>query len=432
MDIGTDKVKRKRKRKNQRSDDRFQKRLVVGHNEDGSPILKYFYGRTLSEAEDKRDAFKTKMNAGLDVNGNITVSEWIKTCLKLYRTNVNKLYIERDKVPFRRLDKAIGHMKVSDVRDADLQKALNDVADMSYSTIKAYHHAMTLVFDKARRNKLILDNPAEDLDLPHGEKGSHRALERWESDCILENWNKHRAGLWAMLMLLCGLRRGEMMALTWDCVDIVNRQIKVKQVAVIQSNQAIIEERAKTVAGIRVLPICTPLLEALLAVPEDKRDGFVCLSSKGRQLTESAFSRGWDGFNLAMQRILNGEEVVQQGRREKLESKIKAAKQAGREYTIFKVQAHDLRHTFATSLYDCGVQVKAAQYYLGHADIRMTLGLYTHLSERRENDSRSRLVSFLDGWLSKSETPIVAAVEVVDDAKNQGDGVKMVSDKNED
>lgn len=427
MDSGTEKVKRKRKRKNQRSDDRFMVRLVTGHDEAGKPIIKYFYGRTFTEADNQRSAYKTKLKAGLDVDGNVTVSEWIDTCLSLYRTNVNKLYIERDKVPFRRLKKAIGHMKVADVRDADLQKALNDVADMSYSTIRTYHQAIMLVFDKARRNKLIADNPAEDLDIPQGTKGSHRALERWESDCILSNWNQHRAGLWAMLMLLCGLRRSEMMALKWENVDLKNRQITVKEVAVIQSNQAVIEERAKTIAGVRVLPICTPLLEALLSVPEDKRTGFVCLSAKGKQLTESAFSRGWDGFNLAMQRILNGEDVVQQGRREKLEAKIEAAKQAGREYVIFSVQAHDLRHTFATSLYDCGVPVKAAQYYLGHADIRMTLGLYTHLSESRENDSRSRLVSFLDGWLSKSETPIVAQVEVGENDKILDDGVKMVS-----
>ncbi|MEG1516650.1 MAG: hypothetical protein RSD95_17315, partial [Clostridia bacterium] len=50
---------------------------------------------------------------------------------------------------------------------------------------------------------------------------------------------------------------------------------------------------------------------------------------------------------------------------------------------------------------DAGVPVKAAQYFLGHADIRITLELYTHLSKEREFASRQKMVKYLDGWLDK-------------------------------
>lgn len=203
-------------------------------------------------------------------------------------------------------------------------------------------------------------------------------------------------------MLLCGLRRGEMMALRWENVDMNNRQITVREVAVIDSNKSIIEERTKTISGLRILPICSQLWDALNTTPQEERTGLVCLTAGGEQITGSAFKRGWAGFNLAMQRILNGEDLQQQGRRETLESRMEDARKAGREYVIFNVRAHDLRHTFATALYDAGVPVKAAQYYLGHADIRMTLDLYTHLSAEREKDSSSKLVTFLDAWLDNS------------------------------
>ena len=42
--------------------------------------------------------------------------------------------------------------------------------------------------------------------------------------------------------------------------------------------------------------------------------------------------------------------------------------------------AHQLRHTYATILFDAGVDVKSAQRFLGHADIEVTLEIYTHLS----------------------------------------------------
>ncbi len=153
----------------------------------------------------------------------------------------------------------------------------------------------------------------------------------------------------------------------------------------------------------RILPICTPLLTALMTVPEDKRTGYVCLSAKGTRLSESALDRGWDGFCLAMQRLLNGEDVKQQGRRVKLEDKIAKAKQENREYVLFSIRTHDLRHTYATALFDAGIPVKAAQYYLGHSDIRITMDLYTHFSEERKKHEQSRMTEYLDTWLTSED-----------------------------
>ncbi len=389
----------KRKPKGLRKDKRVQVTLTIGRKEDGSPDRKSFYGETRKEADAKRQDYKLKRQMGLIVDKRVYVKDWVNTCLELYRNKVDEAYKSNDAVPYHKIQKTLGRMYVDDVREADLQKLLNDSSDMSFSTVDKLYQAIRLVFDRARRNKLIYDNPAENLEMPDVEKGTHRALDRWEIDCILNNWQEHRCGIWAMLLMLAGLRRGEMIALDWSNVDMDNKQLTVKQVGVIATNQSKIVDRAKTKAGIRTLPICQPLWDCLNTIPKDKRTGLVCTMADGKRITGSGFKRGWDGFNLAMQRILNGEPVVQQGRRETLQAKIDKAKADGREYILFSVQAHDLRHTFATGLYDAGIDIKSAQYYLGHADIRMTLDLYTHLSEEREKAQRSQLVTFLDGWL---------------------------------
>ena len=164
-----------------------------------------------------------------------------------------------------------------------------------------------------------------------------------------------------------------MMALRWDAVNLDARTLEVREVAVIKGNGVKIEARAKTDAGLRILPICQVLYAALLEVPEDKREGFVCRSASGNQLTESAVARGLDTFCKVLERILNGEPPTQRGRRTDIERK-KAEKEknlpALAERKKFEFTAHDLRHTYATALYDAGVPVKAAQYFLGHADIR--------------------------------------------------------------
>ena len=150
-----------------------------------------------------------------------------------------------------------------------------------------------------------------------------------------------------------------------------------------------------------MLPICKALYAALISVPAEKRTGFVCLSAKGKQLTESAVSRALDTFCRVLERILNGEPPTQRGRRTDIERR-KAAREKKlppKERKQFSFTAHDLRHTYATALYDAGVPVKAAQYFLGHADIRVTLDLYTHLSKEREAASRNQMVKYLDDWL---------------------------------
>lgn len=401
--------KQRRKKKGERKDGRVQVTLTTGMDERGRPIRKSFFGRSRAEACRKRDEYKVKMAIGI-VDNRVTVGEWVDTCLRLYRQNVDPAYINNDAVPYKRLKKDLGRMMVADVREADLQASLNKMEGMSISSIEKYFYALNLVFGKARANKIIPDNPAEGLTIPRGTKGTHRILERWEIACVMDNWQRHRCGLWAMLMLLCGLRRSEMMGLRWDNVDLEHRKITVCEVAVISSNQTKLANRAKSPAGLRVLPICRPLLLALESVPEEKRVGHVCQSASGDRMTQSAFDSGWKSYCYTMELLANGEEP-QPGSHETKEERRLRIESDKKKYITFSVLAHDLRHTFATALYDAGVPVKAAQYYLGHSDIRMTLDLYTHLSTEREKASRSQMVNFLDNWLIEGNEGSVEGIE---------------------
>lgn len=389
-----------KKRKGERPDGLIQVSLQVGYRADGKPDRKYFYGHSRAEAEGKRDAYKQRI--GSSFSPNISVREWIEVFKNTYRNGVDEAYLDQDDVPYNRLSEALGWKRMVDVRESDLQSALNAVSGMSYSTVDKYAQCIRRVFLRAQKNKVISDNSADDLIVPPSVKGTHRALERWEVDLILDNWNNPYtcAGIWVLLMMLSGLRRGEMIALDWSAVDLAARTVTVCQTAVIRTNQAVIAERAKTDAGLRTIPICKALFDALSSVPVEKRVGPVCRSAKGKPLSETAVRRGLEQFAAVLTRIRNGEPAENPVRISKQAKEALNKRHASPDYVVFSFRAHDLRHTFATALYDAGVPVKAAQYFLGHSDVRMTMDLYTHLSHERDAKSRAQMVSLFDSWVN--------------------------------
>jgi integrase len=396
---------KKRKRKGERKDKRIQITYTDGVRPDGHPNRISFYGRTRTEALEKRERYKREKEQGL-AHGEraTTVNDWIARWQEAYSVNVS------DYAPYiNRLKKDLGKKPIRSVSEADLVQSLSAYAGMSSSSALKYRMILKQIFHKAKKNQLIPEDPAEDLPLPDDvTTGTHRALAPWESECILNNWSVYHAGRWAMLMLLCGLRRGEMVALDWDAIDLESRKLTVKASASMRGSVTTVKDRTKTKAGARILPICEPLYQMLVQVPPEERTGPVCRSAKGERITQSSVDRCWKTYCNMMTRILNGEEPDQRGRRrdcvgDKYRS---SSDDDGGERIVFSCLPHDLRHTYATALYDAGVDIKSAQYYLGHDDVNMTINLYTHLSKIKENEARSSLVNYLDKWLDKHLLPV--------------------------
>ena len=372
-----------------------------GRDGNGKRVRKKFVGNTLSEALMKRELYERERQMGVpDFSETITVAEWVDMWQDAYKAELHGTNKVSYKTYTNRLLEDLGTMRMANVRNIHLQRSMMKMAGKSQSSTVKYRMVLQQIFKKARQNKVIRDDPAESLELPDPKKRiGHRALTREETKLITEHWQEHRAGIWMMVMLYAGLRRSEMIALDWDSVDLEARTINVHRSAEIIVNQATIKEMTKTEAGQRIIPISRPLLRAMEAVPAKDRNGLVCKSANGQCISQSAFDRGLDGFNLAMARILNGEPVIQRGRRRDREKPLPDGTVP--VWIPFSIRAHDLRYSFATALYDAGVDVKSAQYYLGHSDVRTTMNIYTQLSEERKNLARSQMISFLDGWINE-------------------------------
>ena len=110
----------------------------------------------------------------LTASGESTVDQWFRRWKEIYKEPSGltpkslSLYDEKYE---RYIRPAIGHRKVQDIRDLDLQAILNTQAGMSYSHLTKLRMVMQELFRQARRSRLIVYDPAEGLVLPETSRG---------------------------------------------------------------------------------------------------------------------------------------------------------------------------------------------------------------------------------------------------------------------
>lgn len=311
------------------------------------------------------------------MNNNTTVEtwaiEWLETykkgsCglsqYKIYEGNIKK-YI----VP------AIGSLRLKSVKPINLQKILNEQTGMSYSHVTKIKFLLYQMFDRARKNKLILDNPAEDLELPKSKEGQRRAITETERKYILQVAETNYFGLWVKTMLYCGLRPQETVTLQWKDIDFKNKILKVTSAMEARTGE---EKTTKSKAGLRQIPIPDCLLEDLAKVKGNPFEYVFTQRLAGKRHTAMTIRGAWKSFKTDLD-IAMGAEVQ--------DRKVKAGKgyRNVKEITIHAVAddlvPYCLRHTYCTDLQAAGVPINVAKELMGHSDISVTARIYTHQSK---------------------------------------------------
>lgn len=184
---------------------------------------------------------------------------------------------------------AIGGMKIKDVKPIHLQKIINGLNGYSKDYITKVQYTLNQIFEKAIQNKMILDNPAKDLEKPAATNGTNRAIMKSEKKWILKVAKNHKAGLWIKTMLYCGLRPGETALLQGRHINLKNKTLKI--------------EGTKSVAAKRTVPIPNVLVEDFRLLKIKSFD-YVFKNESGKQLTNSNLRSMWESFrrdmNIAM------------------------------------------------------------------------------------------------------------------------------------
>lgn len=332
----------------------------------------WFYSdKSDDEALAKRDEYIRQERAGEAARADPTVQEYAEKWLPLHKSGVSdKCYNDYAK-QLEALCAVIGSQKIKKVAVDDAATVWKHYEGYSASTIKRARMLYVSLFDTAIENDLIRKNPFRGrfAQPPKGTQGSHRALTDEEIALVMET--PHRMQCAALIMLYAGLRRGEVLALTMRDVDLNAGVITVNKAIRFDGNRPIVS-RPKTASGTRQVPILSVLRPAL-----ESRAGRILSAANGDIMTEQSFSRCWESYILHL------------------------SKAAGHPVTI---RPHDLRHTYCTMLRDAGVDMHQAMIWMGHADEKMILHIYDHISEKRTQTSINQVEKTLLGSQSGSQS----------------------------
>lgn len=285
------------------------------------------------------------------VTDDMSLSRWIPVCIYSYKPNASDEY--KDQI-IRRLNKhvcsQIGDLPVRSIRPVQLQTILNAQTGRSDSHIKKLHQDICFVFRKAKQNHLLREDPSEDLVRPSGYKHARRSITDHEREHLLRVCDQDPRFVIFKLMLFCGCRPKE--AASVQGFDIqVNDGVPVLHI-----------RGTKTENADRFVPIPLSLYDE---IKKTEPFAYVATAMSGEPFTKTSYRRAVE----RLRRELN----ISMGARLYRNQLVEPLPLAD-DFVPYM-----LRHTYCTDLQKKGVDIRTAQYLMGHSDISITANIYTHV-----------------------------------------------------
>lgn len=253
---------------------------------------------------------------------------------------------------------AHGNVPLKDLKANDVQAWVNDLSNnqgLSGQTVKNIFLNLKAALRVAKKQKMILENPCEDIILPQIKQYKAQVYNVSQVQQMLDAAKGTDVYLIAVIEAYLGIRKGEIAALKWSDIDLVNGIVHIARSRVTVSGK-VIEKTPKSEAGIRDIWLGNETLQIFKAEYEKylvetkkagfKATGYVIHTKSGEPYVPDSISQKWERFRDANK--------------------------------LPKIRFHDLRHTCATTMIANGVDPKTVQARLGHSDIQVTLNTYSH------------------------------------------------------
>ena len=258
----------------------------------------------------------------------------------------------------------LGEHPLRDIRRSDIESCLSRLQQKGYavSTLRSVRATISTVLEAAVLDKYIADNPAHGIRIREADsKREPRYFRQPEVRKLLLKLEDPCRTV-VLVAVSTGLRIGEILALRWRRIDLLQNTIEVAETY--SSGEF---GPPKTRSSRRTIPISESLAEVFkrLRPRNCEPELLVFATSKGTPLNPK---------NLYNRQLAPACDAIE----------------------LPRVSWHSFRHTHATLLHDAGESLKTAQSLLGHSDLETTLGVYTHAIPDSQRRAVERVAGVLD------------------------------------
>jgi integrase len=330
--------------------------------------------RTIREIENELEGgtesfeYKDTVNEFLD--------KWLatakqKVCARTYEDYVGllRLYVRP----------ALGKKRLSTLRPLDVQDFVNGMVDkgLSARTVRYAHAIFLRAMKRALKWKLLVQNPASDVELPKNVRREMKVLTPEEARTFLEEAYKGKHGLMFAVAVYTGMRPEEYLGLKWPDVDFQAATVTVQRTLVWKRwKTEYYFGEPKTSRSRRTIPLSAFLVKELAA-------------HKIRQ-AEYRLKVGpqWANHDLVFCSEVGKPHSVRNLQRRHFKPILKRA-------GLPDIRLYDLRHTCATLLLVAGENPKVVAERLGHASIVLTLDTYSHCLPTMQQSATDKLERIL-------------------------------------
>ena len=360
-----------------RKDGRWEGRYVVGYDEKGLPMTKNVLAKTKTECVAKLKALRERLEtptpevpqAGLSLGA--WLEHWYQTYKKAnLRPNTQMSYERRI---YQHIIPALGGIQLDKLTTGDIQGFYTDLKKngrllrtelygegLSDQTARGIHTTLHAALDRAVEEKLLFRNPADSCKLPPAKSREMKVLTPEEIQRLLIQAREDGCYELLLLELSTGLRRGEILALQWDDLNLRTGALRVER-QVHRVKGELVVSPPKTKAGNRTVILPAPVLNVLKAYQKTVHSRWMFPSpvKEDSPLDPAAVRK-------RLQTVL-----------ERAECK--------------RLRFHDLRHTFATASLEHGMDVKTLSTIIGHVSSSTTLNIYTHVTDQMRRTAAAKI-----------------------------------------
>ena len=342
--------------------------------------------KTRKEAQLCEAKIKTEIATNGLLNTDVTTfKEIYELWYEGYQHTIKESTLVVNSYVFKLLLDKLEHIQLKKITLPFCQKIITDYSkEFSLSTLKKIKIYGGMIFDYAVKMKVIYSNPMKDVLLPKkqvditsNDKDLYYSKDELNHFLkLVDSTNDIKLSAMFRVLAYTGIRKGELQALEWSDIDFTNNTININKTLSINSEHKITVQTPKSKSSIRCISIDEETKLILKRWKAKQRELFFSLGTRVKK------------NQLCFTNDITNDYLYLNFTNDKL-SKI------CKKHKFKEIKIHGFRHTHCSLLFESGFTIQEVQDRLGHSDLKTTMSVYAHVTEKQRDNMADKFAKFM-------------------------------------